>query len=112
MRRVALIALAIAVASCDGGAARLNDRISFWEHALSRNVPPGTSREKVVGWGRVNGVTFLYMPEQHRLSALADKIPAGKLDLACSEWTIILTVEFDAADQSTLSKVEKVGTCL
>jgi len=112
MRPLILTIAICFLAACGGNSAQLRERVGYWQGALVKGVPNGTSREKVLEWGVAHKVKFDYLEQQHWLYANVEQVKETGIPFPCSAWNIILKVTFDANGRSSNSEVSTVGSCI
>ena len=111
--RTALVLLAlVSLSACTKGNPALQARVAHWQANLSQGVPVGSTREGAMAWAATRNVQFQYVEEQRWLYALVERVPESGIPFPCSQWSIILKVNFDATGHTTKSDVGTVGTCL
>lgn len=110
MRYLIVIILAVVLVGCVNSNNTLQQRAEFWRAELARELPIGTSQEKVKEWGAARNIKFHYLEQQHVLQANVERIP--DTGIICSEWNIILEIAINADGNTTNNKVSTVGACL
>lgn len=109
--RIVLVALALVVLTACTRDHNLQDRAEYWSVALSKGVPTGSSKDKVMEWATGHNVKFTSLNQKNLLYANVEQV-AERIPFPCSHWNIILKVAFDGNGYSLNNQVSTVGTCL
>jgi hypothetical protein len=112
MRFFAFVLFALALMGCTQGNSRARERAEFWKAEMARDIPPGTTKEKAIQWGKDRKVKFDFLEKQRWLYANVEQVPGSGIGFPCSDWNIILTVSLDPNDRTIGNEVSTVGSCL
>jgi hypothetical protein len=104
--------ICLSLIGCKGDTSTLDKRVAFWNSALSRDIPVGTSTDEIRKWGVSHGVKFDYLSAQQWLYANVERVPEKGIPFPCSDWNIIIKISIDTANRSTKNNVGIVGTCI
>jgi hypothetical protein len=112
MRHLIATLIVITLVGCTHDNTKLQERVAFWRAELARDIPNGTSQERVKEWGAIRKIQFDYLEQQHWLYANIESVPDSGIGLPCSQWNIILKVSVDSSGRTVSNNISTVGTCL
>jgi hypothetical protein len=112
MRLIAFVHGIGLVSSCSNSNEHVQERKEFWEHALARDIPPGTAHDKVLQWASSHGTHTVETSDHRRIIAELEVIPVTGFKFPCGSWNIQAMVEFGNSSESNRNEVIAVGTCL
>jgi hypothetical protein len=112
MRFIVAILFCVVLFGCEKDQSRLEARVTFWQQALARDVPPGTTVQRINEWGAAHNIKFDYLEKQQWLYANVERVPVSGIHFPCSEWNIILKITVDNVGRSVKHDVSTVGSCV
>lgn len=112
MRLFYAMLIFLILTACANGHSQLQERVTFWQNTLAKEVPIGTSTERIKEWGVAHHIKFDYLELQHWLYANVEAVPEKGIPFPCSEWNIILKISIDVTGHSTKNEVSTVGSCI
>lgn len=91
------------------GNARVEGRKGEWEHAITAEIPLGSSKGQIQAWVQRRALLLDELPQQNMIYVVVEKAP--DTSWLCSEWSLILQVTM-SQDHSVQQKLDSVGSCL
>jgi hypothetical protein len=92
---------------------RIQKRIAYWESLVDKELPSGSSKERVEQWGRDHHLKFFELiPSKNFFDANVEQIPAVGIGFPCSDWNIIVDIYMGNDAKSIGRKVHTVGSCI
>jgi hypothetical protein len=98
------------VGACRGVDLKLEEKTEAWKKIIELELPLGTEKSKILDWGKENNSEFISYNDKTTLVAVLETIEDP--GIACSHWTIMMSVEFNGENKSLKNTVTKSGTCL